>query len=230
MCSSVSYAVTKTSSHKSESQHKQKRLKINPITSEGDAWTANAESGIYRAGTYENIGVGYSTNNGWDFSVSLINTQIIGPDKVFHGDLFFNVAKTFSIIKELSVVVGSQNGFSMVNHHPRLWYNYDYVDTRYEATPWLSLHGGVYLANAEITGVYRQVGYLTGTELTFIPHKLSLQLDYVSGHQALSGATANIVFTITPKFQTYFGVYVPEQNSGNEFAGIIGFNLSSKNF
>ncbi len=233
MCSSVSYAVTNTNSHKSGSQHKQnkqKRLKITPVTNEDGVWTVNAESGIYRVGTYENIGVGYSTNNGWDFNLSLINTQILGANKLFQGDIFFNIAKTFSINKGLSITVGSQNGFAAVNQQPRLWYNYDYVDTRYNVIPWLSLHGGVYIANAELTGTVRQVGYITGTEIIFIPHKLSLQLDYVSGHQALSGATANIVITITPRFQTYIGVYVPEQNSGNEFAGIIGFNLATKNF
>jgi hypothetical protein len=219
----------KSSKTKSQqSQHQQKRLKTNPVTDADDAWTFNAESGIYRVGTYENIGVGYSTNNGWDFALSLINTQIIGANKQFVGDLFFTVAKTLSVPKALSVVVGSQNGFAMVNQHPRLWYNFEYVDTRYEAMPWLSLHAGSYLANAELTGTNRQLGYLVGTEITLIPHKLGLQLDYVSGHQALSGATVNVIFTITPRFQTYMGVSVPERNSGNEFAGIIGFNLSTR--
>jgi hypothetical protein len=233
MCSNISYAATKNSKNsksKSESQHQQKRLKINPVTDEGDAWTVNAESGIYRAGTFENIGVGYSNANGWDFSLSLINTQILGPNKLFQGDIFANIAKTFSINNELSIVVGTQNGFAAVNQHPRLWYNYDYLDNRYDATSWLSLHGGAYLANAELTGTNRQVGYMTGTEVTFIPHLLALQLDYTSGHQAVSGATANMLLNITPQFQTYMGVYVPERNSGNEFAGIIGFNLSSKHF
>jgi hypothetical protein len=55
-------------------------------------------------------------------------------------------------------------------------------------------------------------------------------MDYVSGHQAVSGATVNILFSLTHHCQIYTGVYVPETNSGNEFAGIIGFNLSSRDF
>jgi hypothetical protein len=55
-------------------------------------------------------------------------------------------------------------------------------------------------------------------------------MDYTSGHQAVSGAAVNMLWTVTSRCQLYMGVYVPEQNSDNEFAGIIGFNLSTKNF
>ena len=70
---------------------------------------------------------------------------------------------------------------------------------------------------------------MTGTEVMLIRNKLSLQMDYISGHHSLSGATVNMLLNLTSRFQLYMGVSVPEQNSGNEFAGIIGFNLSSKN-
>jgi hypothetical protein len=107
--------------------------------------------------------------------------------------------------------------------------NYTYLDTRYDVAPWLLLHGGTYIANAALTGTSRQVGFITGTEITFIPNKLALQMDYLSGHQSLSGATVNMLVNILPQWQMYMGVSVPEKNSGNEFAGIIGFNLSTKN-
>jgi len=90
------------------------------------------------------------------------------------------------------------------------------------------MHGGPYLANAALTGTSRQIGFMTGTEITFIQDKLSLQMDYVSGHHSLSGATVNLLLNITSRFQMYVGVSVPEQNSNNEFAGIVGFNLSTK--
>ncbi|MGZ4980956.1 MAG: hypothetical protein ACXWE4_06610, partial [Methylobacter sp.] len=64
--------------------------------------------------------------------------------------------------------------------------------------------------------------------ITFIQDKLSLQMDYISGHHSLSGATVNMLLNITSHIQMYMGVAVPEQNTGNEFAGIVGFNLSTK--
>ncbi len=89
------------------------------------------------------------------------------------------------------------------------------------------IHLGPYLANAALTGTTRQVGFLTGAEITFIPNKLALQMDYISGRQALSGATVNLLLNFTPSYQMYTGVYVPEQNSGYEFSGIVGFNYAT---
>lgn len=217
------------SKHKTKSHRQQKRLKINPVTDKEAVWTANAETDVYRAGTFENIVVGYSAIHGWDFSLALINTQILGGNKQFQGDTFFNIAKTFDVNNDLSIVVGSQNGLALVNLQPQLWYDFTYLDNRYDVTPWLLMHGGPYMANAALTGTSRQVGFMTGIEITFIQNKLSLQMDYISGHQSLSGATVNMLLNITPRCQMYMGVSVPEQNSGNEFAGIIGFNLSTKN-
>lgn len=210
-------------------QHRpQKRLQINPVTDEDNAWTVNTESNIYRAGTFQNIVIGYSAFHGWDFSLSLINTQILGGNKQFQGDSFFNVSKTFTIDKRFSIVAGSQNGVAMVNTEPQLWYDFSYLDNRYSPTPWLLLHAGPYLANAALTGTVRQAGFIAGTEITLIRDRLALQMDYISGHHSLSGATANLLVNITSRFQMYLGVAVPERDSGNEFAGVVGFNWATK--
>lgn len=228
MYSGVDYAAE--SKQKAKSHRQQKRLKINPVTDKEDAWTANTETDVYRAGTFQNIVVGYSAVHGWDFSLSLINTQILGANKQFQGDTFLNVAKTFTVNNDLSIVAGSQNGLAMVNLEPQVWYDFTYLDNRYDVTPWLLMHGGPYIANAALTGTSRQVGFMTGTEITFIQNELSLQMDYISGHHSLSGATVNLLFNLTSRFQMYMGVSVPEQDSGNEFAGIVGFNISTKKF
>lgn len=225
--SSVDYAAE--SKQKAKSHRQQKRLKINPVTDSEAAWTANTETDVYRAGTFQNIVVGYSATHGWDFSLSLINTQVLGANKQFQGDTFFSVAKTFTVDDDLSIVVGSQNGLAMVNLEPQLWYDFTYLDNRYDVSPWLLMHGGPYIANAALTGTVRQIGFITGTEITLIQDKLSLQMDYVSGHHSLSGATVNMLLNITSRIQMYIGVSVPERDSGNEFAGIVGFNISTKN-
>ncbi|MFZ2169880.1 MAG: hypothetical protein WAW61_09630 [Methylococcaceae bacterium] len=213
---------------KAKTHRQQKRLKINPVTDNETAWTATAETNVYRAGTFENLAIGYSARHGWDFSVTLLNTQISGSNNRFIADTFFNLAKEFDINEDFAIFVGSQNGLAFVNTQPQLWNNFTFMDNRYDVMPSLLVHGGPYLANAAITGTSRQVGFIAGTEITFIENKLSLQMDYLSGHHALSGATVNMLLNITAQVQVYLGVSVPEQNSGNEFAGIIGFNFSTK--
>jgi hypothetical protein len=233
----TSYAATTVIGHKAQSAtseksnkavHKVKRIKINAVTDEDDAWVGNVETNIYRAGTFENVQVGYSASNDWDFALSMLNTQVIGPNKYFQGDTFFSIAKTLALAKDVSFVIGSQNGLTLFNTQPRQWYNYNYLDLRYDVVPELMIHAGPYFANKALTNTVRKIGYLTGAEITFIPNQLALQMDYISGHHSLSGATVNMLVNITTHSQVYFGVYVPEKDSGNEFSGIVGFNLSTK--
>lgn len=219
----------KVKSKPTRSKLQQKRLKINPMTDYEGAWIANIETDVYRAGTFENITLGYSSNNGWDISLSLLNTQVLGNNNHFQGNTFLNIAKTFEISNDYAITLGTQNGVDLVNARPQLWFNFSFLDNRFDPTPWLLLHGGPYLANAAITGTSQQVGFLAGTEITFIQNKLSLQMDYISGHHSLSGANVSMIYNLTPRCQIYLGVLVPEQNSGNEFAGIMGFNFSTHN-
>lgn len=186
------------SPHKAKNHQQQKRLKVNPIPDNEGAWIANAETNVYQAGTFENLTLGYSARYGWDFSVSLLNTQVSDPNNHFIADTFFNIAKTLDITEDLTVVVGSQNGLALVNTQPQLWYSFTFVDNRYDLSSWLLVHGGPYLANAAITGTSRQVGFIAGTEITFIKNTLSLQMDYLSGHHALAGGMINLLLNITP--------------------------------
>ena len=188
LTSSAVYAATALKekvAKSSKSVHKARRaiVKTSPVTDEGDAWTANIETDIYRTGSFENVLVGYSTSNGWDFSLSLVNSQILGPNKHFQGDTFLSIAKTFAITDDFSLVLGSQGGFTAVNTKPRSWFNYNFLDARYDVIPELSVHAGPYMANKALTGTVRRVGYLTGAEITFIPNQLALQMDYFHGIQ-----------------------------------------------
>lgn len=224
----IAYAATSTESKtKTKSQHQQKRLKTIPTNVPEGYWTANIETNIYLDRAFENITLGYSADNGWDFSLSLVNVQVLGANKQFQGNTFFNLAKIFTF-DSFAISIGSQNGVAMVNTQPQLWYNFNYVDNRYSVSPELAVHAGVYLANAALTGTSRQVGFIAGTEIVLIHDKVALQMDYVSGHHSLSGATINMMFNLSESYQLYFGIYVPEQNSGNDFSGTVGFNLSTK--
>lgn len=213
--------------NKTKSKLHQKRLKINPLTDTDGAWVVNLETDVYQLGTFENLTAGYSASDGWDISLSLLNTQVSGNRSHFQGNTFLNIAKTFDVNKDYSITVGVQNGIALADVPSRTWFNFDFLDNRYDVLSWFSIHAGPYLANAAITGKSRHVGFLTGVEFDFIANKLSLQMDYISGHHSLSGANINLLYNITPRWQIYLGVLVPETHSGNEFAGIIGFNLST---
>lgn len=233
----ISFANATTENHhakqqqqKKQTKQRQKRLRSDVILADDEAWVANIETAIYRAGTFENINIGYSAKGDWDLGLSLVNIQMLGPDQQFQGDTFFNIAKTINFNEDFFLVLGTQNGVAISNPHPRQWYNYDFIDAHYFVNSWLSLHGGVYLGNNAVTGHGLKAGILTGTEITLIPNTASLQLDYSSGHHALSGAIATVLFTVDPHCQVYLGVSVPETRSGNEFAGLIGINLSTKEF
>lgn len=222
-----SSVLAKTKPRAEEAHSTQKRLKVKAMTSYEGAWVANFETDVYQAGTFENISFGYSTKNGWDVSLSLLNVQIIGNHNRFQGEPFINLAKTFVVNQAYSVTLGSLNGMMVASTQPNSWMNFSFLDNSYDIMPWLNLHGGPYLANAAITTTVRQVGFLTGIEIGIIPDKLALHMDYISGHHALSGANVNMLYNLSPLCQIYLGVLVPEQNSGNEFAGVLGFNLSS---
>ena len=212
---------------KVKQESRQRRLKINPITEADGAWAVNTESNIYRAGTFQNLTFHYSAHNGWDAGVSLLNVEIIGGNKNFQGDTFINLAHTFNLNDVISVTAASQNGLALAHVHPRTWFNFNFIDGRFDLMPRLSMHGGVYLANKAITGTSRQVGFLAGAELMLVENQLSLQMDYLSGRHSLSGANVSMAYNLTPECQFYLGVLVPAHHSGNEFAGIVGFNLAT---
>lgn len=205
----------------------QKRLIVNAMTDYEGAWVANVETDIYQLGTYENFTFGYSAKNDWDFSVSLLNVQIAGSNLSFQGEPFVNTAKTFVFTSQLEITLGSLNGFTSGTVGPTQWLAFNFIDFQYVPVAGIEIHGGPYLANKAITGTSRQAGFQTGIEIDLLGDRLALNMNYISGHQSLSGANVNLTFNMTPLFQVYLGVLVPEANSGNEFAGVVGFNYSS---
>lgn len=127
------------------------------------------------------------------------------------------------------LLFGSQNGTTVLSTSIRKWYNIDFVNIRQELIEdRLNVYVGPYYANANLTGSVNQVGFMTGVEVKVIPKLITITGDYYSGHQNVSGAVVNIQYNILNNFQTYIGITVPEKNSGKEFSGVVGFNLSTK--
>ena len=192
-------------------------------------WTYNTETNVYKSANYQNVSAGYASTNGWSGSLSVLNTQFTGANNHFMGNTFANIAKEFDLNETFALTVGSMNGVALVNNSRQQWFNYNYLDAQYQITPAFMLHGGTYFANKPLTGTSSQVGYLLGSEITFIKDRLALQIDYTSGQQSLSGTAVHLLLDITPVYQVYMGVFVPDPQSGYEYTGIVGFNVTSHN-
>lgn len=192
-------------------------------------WTYNTETNVYKSANYQNVSAGYASTNGWSGSLSVLNTQFTGANNHFMSNTFANIAKEFDLNEKVSFTAGTMNGVALVNNSRQQWFNYNYLDAQYQITPAFMLHGGTYFANKPLTGTSSQVGYLVGTEIAFIKDRLALQIDYTSGQQSLSGTAVHLLLDITPVYQVYMGVFVPDPQSGYEYTGIVGFNLTSHN-
>ena len=210
-------------------KHTPKRLKITPNLELEDAWSFNLELNVYRDVSYLNTGIDYSGFSGWDFNITTYSIPISGNgSQLSEYDTYLGISKTFDITEDMSISFGSQNGTTLLANSNRHWHNLTYCNITYQIIPTMNAYVGPYYANANLTYSGNQVGVITGMEWKVIQDKFHITGDYVSGHQSVSGATINFQYIIIPNLQLYVGIIVPETNSGNEFAGVVGFNVSTK--
>jgi hypothetical protein len=190
--------------------------------------TINYEADIYRIGTTSNFNVNYNIA-GWSLGLAMYNLQFIGPPVTDNNNFqiapFLNIAKTFNINDIFSAQIGIQTGTVLINLHPRPFYIFEYGTINTKITNWSNIQTGVYHGNKDITYSVGTTGYIVGAQVDIIPKNLVFQGTYISGNSNVSGATINLLYTKYKHLQPYVGVGVPETNSGNEFYGIIGFNL-----
>lgn len=230
VCDEQSHTKSRASHKKGHTQHAPRRLKTKPIESE-DAWTATLESNIYQGTVYLNPYIGYSGFNGWDISISSYNIPTHGGGaQNFEYDTYIGISKTFSVLEDTDIMIGSQNGTTLFSNPGRRWHSMSFANIRQDITDNIMVYVGPYYANAALTTAGNQVGVMTGTELKVIPNKFHITGDYISGHQSVSGGIINLQYFPHPKVQLYVGIIIPEKNSGNEFAGIVGFSLNTKEF
>jgi hypothetical protein len=197
-----------------------------------DDLTFNYEADIYRVGTTSNFSANY-TIDGWSVGLAMYNIQFIGPtasdNNNFQVAPFLSISKTLFLTDTLSLQLGTQLGTVLVNLAPRPFYIFEYGVLNKQLTDWLSIQSGVYHGNKDITYTVGTTGYIMGTQIDLMPKELVFQGTYVSGNNNVSGATINLLYSKYKMFQPYIGVGVPEKNNGNEFYGILGFNLTFLN-
>ena len=196
-----------------------------------DTYSFIAESNLYRNSMYGNMILDYTSASGYNVQLAGYNVAFYEDPNfsVYNNSIFINLAKSFRFSQFLGGIVGTQNGGYQVPGTSQIVYqSFNYGIIMYQVTDWLMLRNGLYWANAGMTGLSNTVGYLPGFTLNLYGKDLTLQGDYYSGSNNVSGAVVNLQYNVTSYFSSYLGVGVPEKNSGNEFYGNIGFILSSK--
>jgi hypothetical protein len=201
-----------------------KRIKVNTADEEGPGYAFTEEFNLYRGTTYSNTVIEYSTRNGWLFGLQLLNVPVYGGGaQNFEYDGYFTVSKSFKLNDYWSLAIGTQNGTVLANVTPNHLHNFTYIDSQYTQNQWLNYHLAPFYVNDALATIHQPYGVMAGFEIRFIPKMLHLQGDYFSGNSNISGGIVNLVYYPLQNLQTYFGVNVPGPNSGNEFAGNVGF-------
>ena len=204
--------------------HHFRKLDTTPRDSESGTIAVTVESNIYQGTTYLSPVVDFSLNGGWNIQVASYNIPVRGGGaQNFEWDSYINVSKTFNISEKIKAIFGTQNGTTALTQTHR-WHNSDYALLLYQFTPTSNIHGGPYFANKSLSATTNVIGYTAGFSFE-AARNITIQGDYFSGSNNMSGAVLNVLYRLNKKTQAYVGIGIPETNSGNEFYGIIGVVL-----
>ena len=207
------------------------KLPIHPIQNDTGVWTFGVEANVYQGTSYLQPIIAYSARGGWDFAITSQNIPVYGGGaQNYQDDTYFILAKTFKWNKSISTIAGAMGGYALYTEEgsslsPGDMHKFAFIDNEFRLTKYLKLHGGSFWANAALSTTTSYFGGLAGLELMYGP--FSFRADYFGGHSNVSGATATIDYFPVSRVNLYAGIGVPERESGNEFYGIVGFQLST---
>ena len=188
------------------------------------SWILNTESNQYLDSNYLNTTLTLSSN-GWDISVSNQNIPLYSGSQNTQNNTYLSVLKTVKLDNSTEITAGSQNGYQLFDQNIGKMHQFYFIDTLYKINDWTKIHGGGYYVNSVLSTKTNYFGGLSGIIIGY--DKWKITADYFGGHTNVSGAVINTGYFITPWFNPYIGVGVPEIHSGNEFYGVIGVNIGT---
>lgn len=204
------------------------RIRIPPPT-EGPEFTAGFEANIYRRALYGNLLLDYRPESTWLISGYVTNMPVVGSGaQNFAYDAYVGLAKTFRLSGALQIVVGTQNGTTLVDR-PRQWHGLGYAQASAEVGA-ITWSAGPYIATPELTTTSQAMGAILGVDVDFQPEVLWAEVDWFTGNNNLSGGVVNLFWRSQGWLTAYLGVQAPATNSGNAFAGNLGFILDVGQF
>ena len=199
-----------------------------------DTWTMNSELNLYHVQgvqpattLYLQQSFTYSTKSDWDFAISSQNIPFMGGGaQNYQMDTYAQAAKTLRA-NGTSVVLGGMYGYQLYPQPAPVGFSHQFywLDADRSISDEIRIHSGAFYVNSALSTMTAYVGMMTGIKITHDDWRF--QADYFGGHTNVSGATVTLGYFVEDWFQPYLGVIVPERNSGNEFAGVAGFNIST---
>lgn len=208
---------------------KGKKTKINIHTFGADDETSlilNTETNQYQDSSYINSSLAVSTDNGWDISVSSQNIPIYGDSQSYQMDTYFNVSKDIKLTKQFDISFGAQNGYQLYNTKQiGKLHQFHYSDLTFKLNNYVKFRGGSFYVNKELSTKTNYFGGIAGITISY--NDFEITADYFGGHSNVSGATIEVGYYANESIQPYVGIGIPETNSGNEFYGEIGINIST---
>jgi hypothetical protein len=182
----------------------------------------STDMSLYRNTQYLNPSLQYYTSN-YSVGIQAVNIRL-GGDQMqnFESDTYLNAAKKFNINSIYSVEIGGMAGTNLNNRSQQLHAS-AYFDNNFVVTENLAIGIGSYYVNDVLATIHQPFNAHAG--IKYKMNDFTLVGDYFSGNNNLSGAVVNLFYKLTPSLRPYIGVQVPEKNSGNEFAGTVGFSV-----
>lgn len=203
-----------------------RRVHVTPDMEEQEGLSLTGEANIYQATSYGNAFLEYHTNSRWDIGLYAFNLTIDGGSADnFEYDTYISLTKWFDVSPAWKLALGTQNGTTLLSS-THSWHSFSFLQNTYRLNDYVNLSAGLYYANRAISVASQPLGAMVGIDLNFMPGVLWAELDFLSGSSNLSGSVVNLFWQAIPKLELYAGIQVPASESGNEFAGNIGFMYS----
>lgn len=185
-----------------------------------------SEFNIYQGALFTNAFVEYLTEDGWDLGINTFNIPISGNGNGYgkQYDTYLNISKFFFPAEDWIIAIGTQSGthFSGKTRH---LHNFEFAEITHEWDDWLKFTSGAYYVNNALSQTRQDLGALVGIDIMFVSGVFWTEMDWFSGCNNISGAVVNNYWQATDLVTIYAGIQLPAAQSGNSFAGIIGFAL-----
>ncbi|MGZ8219283.1 hypothetical protein [Methylomagnum sp.] len=122
------------------------------------------------------------------------------------------------------MIIGSQLGIPLFHAPPgRRLLAFNYLDNQFDFGE-IGLHIGGYHVDRAMSGGSDAFCFIAGLRVPLPLRNLFFQAEYVSGHNALSGGTAQLLWRLSPHIELGGGALIPLPGSGTDYAGLLEIN------
>lgn len=208
-----------------EGHHLPHRIRVGANLEEDIGLSATTELNIYQSSIYSNHFIEYRTEDNLEGGLYFNNIPIEEGGiylPTYTYDSYFGLSKFFNITKDLRVGIGTQVGTEL-RPGTKTFLNFDYGLVEYEFTDRFTFGAGPYFANRALSTTSQNFGAIVNMSYKILKGKLWTEASWYSGDNNISGSMVNLFWKPVKKVELYIGTQVPAKNSGNEFAGNIGF-------